>query len=363
MVSAATAMKPDRVPRALVAGDLLAIGSDEAAALRLLNDPRLLEWLGTMQGVSLVGLRSGMRNVSSLVIVFSCPGGNLTIALPTEMMPALTMAAGAGGHTVLSIVPMIAARLLAPMLEKIGRAAKAVGDKRWHAIGVASVRVAAAGLDRLQAPLALWEITRESEFQTQLAVLAIDPGCVVALQDLVDRQSVRRAPASRHWRVPTLIRLGTRRWQVALLDSLEAGDVMLCKENLAAATVDAQLFCGASAGRHWTADVQINQRKVIVMNKIQTHQGSDFDSDSLEPPLSSEIATLEVPVHFEVDNAALSLAELSALQPGYVIELSIPIEEAEIRLVSCGQIIARGRMVVIAGCLGVQIERLGTGSA
>ena len=98
------------------------------------------------------------------------------------------------------------------------------------------------------------------------------------------------------------------------------------------------------------------------MSDMQEQDGAADGAASL-PLLSTGVAELEVPVHFEIESAALSIAQLSSLRPGYVIELAIPVEEAQIRVVTCGQLLGRGRLVVIGDCLGVQIESLVAGSA
>ena len=98
-------------------------------------------------------------------------------------------------------------------------------------------------------------------------------------------------------------------------------------------------------------------------SELDTHDGRFDEAMSSATPLESNVAELEVPVHFEIDSAALSLAQLASLRPGYVINLSLPVDEAEIRLVACGQLVGRGKLVVIGDCLGVQIDHITSGRA
>lgn len=80
--------------------------------------------------------------------------------------------------------------------------------------------------------------------------------------------------------------------------------------------------------------------------------------DTFEPevaPSTSNVAELELPVQLEVDQLALSLSTLSGLQPGQILELSVPVDQADIRLVVYGQTIGTGRLLAVGEHLGVQI--------
>ena len=77
---------------------------------------------------------------------------------------------------------------------------------------------------------------------------------------------------------------------------------------------------------------------------------SGADTDSL--------GDLELPVRFELETVSMPLAELEAVEPGYVIEFAMPVEQARLRLVSCGQVIGYADLVAISGRLGARITRL-----
>ncbi len=350
--------------RSLQHADFARVDVRQAAATRLLHDPRLTQWLATALGVQLVRRNGRLKDDRILCISLAAPGGALHVALPAEAMPVLAVACGNVVQSMLSLLPLIATRLLAPVLQRVGAAADAAVEHVWQPIGITGARLHAVAVHgQLPSPLAMWEWTLAGECRSCAAVLAIDPGCVAALQQLVARLPVRQSAAASSWRVGSLLRIATRRLGAGLLRSLEIGDVVLCLDQLDTDQLHGQLFCGAASGRHLSAEVSISKRKVSLMSELQTHDGkSDSDLDVPGPPLESHVAELEVPVHFEVDNAALSLAQLNALRPGYVIDLSIPVEDAEIRLVACGRVIGRGRLVVIGDCLGVQIEHVAGGA-
>jgi type III secretion protein Q len=351
--------------RQLSVADLPAVGPAHAAALRLIHDPRLGEWLATSFDIALRNVGSVELTGSILAIDFACPGGTIKLGVQADVLPALAIAPGSGMQTLPSIMPLLASRLLAPLLKKLGSAASIQNNSRWDAVGVASVwRRDTSAWRTPRSTLAVWEVTVAHRLQTRIALLSMDPGCVDAIQELIGVGVIRQPRAASAWRVASRLRLSTRSWRIGLLQSLETGDVVLFNEDGAADVMEAKLLCGALVGRHWSGRVQINQRKVTLMSQMEPQEGSaEYDVDTSGPVLSPGVAELEVPVHFEVDNAALSLAQLSALRPGYVIELMIPVDQAEIRLVACGQVIGRGKLVVIGDCLGVQIEQLNHGNA
>ena len=365
MVSADVVMCAPRPVRSLQGKDLRPVAPAQAAALRLIHDPRLGELLATIFGLNLRCLGGATLTGSLMAIDLACPGGTITVGILSEALPALALAPGNSGQSSPSILPLLASRLLAPLFGKVGEAARRQDNLRWEALGVAAVwRRDMSAWRTTRRSLAVWEMTLPHRLQARIALLSIDPGCVTAVNELIQAGGVRQPPAALAWRVGSRLRLATRSWSMQLLRSLERGDVVLFKDDGASGVIDAELLCGALVGRHWSGRVQINQRKVTLMSQMETQEcNAEYDMDISGPVMSADVAELEVPVHFEVDNAALSLAQLSTLRPGYVIELLIPVDQAEIRLVACGQIIARGKLVVIGDCLGVQIEHLANGSA
>ena len=300
-----------------------------------------------------------------LVLDLCCPDGLITVAVASDLLPTLALAVDLQESGGPAIATLVASSLLAPFLQRFGEAIAAAGDARWQAIDVTAVRLLGAGGDvPVSMPLVAWDVTLAGQLHTRIAVLAIDATCTTSLKEMVQEFPVCQHRRMRLWRIVTMLRIATRTWSVLLLRSLEVGDVLLCGNVTAVNAVDARLFCGATSGRHFSCQVRINQQKVTLMSELQEQDGSYEDGEeSLAPGLANTVAELEVPVHFELDSAALSLAALASLRPGYVIELSLPVADAEIRLVACGQVIGRGKLVVIGDCLGVQLEQLETGNA
>jgi type III secretion system YscQ/HrcQ family protein len=347
--------------RSACAADFVNIEPDQAAASRLVCDPRFAEWLGKIFDASFHPAKEIPLRNASLVVGLACPDGLLEIVFPAHLMPALALAISADSKKRPVLAPLIASKSLAFVLERFGEAAKSAGDDRWQSIEVVTLKLfnAKDSVDAI-APLIKWDVSVAKRLHASFSLQSAGPGCIDSLHSLISGLPVRRAKLAKRWRVATMIRLSTKHWTLEILQSLEPGDVLLIKDNGLTNVIEGRLFCGALAGMHWIGTVRINHQKVTLMSDMDEHDGRDDEdeAESLAPPFSSKVAELEVPVHFEIDSTALTLDQLSSLRRGYVIELGIPVKEAEIRLVSCGQIIGRGRLVVVADCIGVQLESL-----
>ncbi len=152
-------------------------------------------------------------------------------------------------------------------------------------------------------------------------------------------------------RVNTRMRIGGRTASAALLQSLRPGDVLLhC--TAAAAVTRGEVLWGIAGGAVLRAPVRLNMQQMI-LEASPTMQHDTFEPEVA--PSTSNVAELELPVQLEVDQLALSLSTLSGLQPGQILELSVPVDQADIRLVVYGQTIGTGRLLAVGEHLGVQI--------
>lgn len=75
-------------------------------------------------------------------------------------------------------------------------------------------------------------------------------------------------------------------------------------------------------------------------------------------PEPADLGEVALPVHVEIDTLSLSIAELAALRPGYVLELPLAARDVPVRLVAYGQAIGGGRLVAVGAHLGVRIDRM-----
>ena len=86
--------------------------------------------------------------------------------------------------------------------------------------------------------------------------------------------------------------------------------------------------------------------------------GNDHEVAIADEAPASPPQDLEVPVRFEVDTVALSLAQLESMAHGYVIELAAPLASAPLRLVACGRVIGTAELVAVGDRLGARITHL-----
>jgi type III secretion protein Q len=166
------------------------------------------------------------------------------------------------------------------------------------------------------------------------------------------------------------IRLRSRRCTPEMLASLQRHDILLgWQPTLPYAPgeplVGATLRIGAPRGRQLCAAVRVDTNTVTLETPVTlaTAQPDDFDplEGASNHPLAESpvpIAAMEMPVHVELFSVNLGIAQVSALQPGYVLDLPLPLDDATVRLVSYGQTLAFGRLVAVGENLGVQIERM-----
>ncbi|WP_429002609.1 type III secretion system cytoplasmic ring protein SctQ [Xanthomonas fragariae] len=155
-------------------------------------------------------------------------------------------------------------------------------------------------------------------------------------------------------RVKTRLRIGKRTASAELLQSLRPGDVLL--HGIASAPVrSGQLLWGMPGGAMLRAPVRLNLRQMILETTPTMHHDTSEHSENDASPSTTDVAALELPVQLEVDQLALTLSVLSGLQPGQILELSVPVDQADIRLVVYGQTIGIGRLLAVGEHLGVQI--------
>jgi type III secretion protein Q len=188
----------------------------------------------------------------------------------------------------------------------------------------------------------------------------------------------RWARADAHQCVDTLndltlccaIRLRSRRCSPDMLASLGRNDILLGwkpSDGYAANLPlrGATLRIGAPRGRQLHAGVRVDSNTVTLETHVTlaTAQPDDFDplegapnDPQAEAPVP--VSAMELPVHVELFSVNLGVAQLSALQPGFVLDLPLPLADSAVRLVSYGQTLAFGKLVAVGDNLGVQIERM-----
>ncbi|WP_256251379.1 type III secretion system cytoplasmic ring protein SctQ, partial [Burkholderia ubonensis] len=146
------------------------------------------------------------------------------------------------------------------------------------------------------------------------------------------------------------------RLPLAVLRSLRPGDVLL---DLAPAALGAaragplHAWWGARRATQWHATVLIEGTTMTMIEIPDTADdldepivagdmpaGSPADSSADAPdddapgaaPEPADLGDVDLPVHVEIDTLSLSIAELAALRPGYVLELPLAARDVPVRL-------------------------------
>ncbi|KVC59867.1 type III secretion protein [Burkholderia ubonensis] len=374
-------LEPDTAaPRGIDAAlPLPACSAFDAALARIVADARLAAWLARFPALS--GWRAATderpRFERPGVLELRWHGATARVAIDLAAFPALDVVAApaldARGDASVSLRTALASALLAPLVAAF----------------------AAAGLDGVTigglraAPPAALDATRcVLSFALDGAPLrcALLDASMPWLDALAARLRGERPPDAAgllaRVRLPGRVRLGSRRLPLAVLRSLRPGDVLL---DLAPAALGAaragplHAWWGARRATQWHATVLIEGTTMTMIDTPDTADdldepivagdlpaGSAADSPADAPdgdapgaaPEPADLGGVDLPVHVEIDTLSLSIAELAALRPGYVLELPLAARDVPVRLVAYGQAIGGGRLVAVGAHLGVRIDRM-----
>jgi type III secretion protein Q len=337
----------------------------------------------------------------SIALPASTATATVQVALDLQAYPALAIAVrperttpGANAHTPASPIAAttsaeialrnaVAGVLLEPLLTQLER------------FGLHSPRV--VGLQRRR----LREAQREARedladpapavalsfmFDTRRFELALsaDPRCYDVLDALLRAGSTAELATpdallpQPELAIPGRLIIGMKRLRVETLNALDTGDVLLravfptFDATLLATSADASpsharpravAAWGTPGLTRLCAAVELDGRSLIIVKEPNMSEELDPASadaglaiDQPEDPI--RIGELELPVQFEIDTVALPLAQLSALGPGYVVELPVSAADAQLRLVAHGQTIGYGELVTVGEHLGIRIIRM-----
>jgi type III secretion protein Q len=158
------------------------------------------------------------------------------------------------------------------------------------------------------------------------------------------------------------LRLAGRSHPLSTLSTLAAGDVLLLGAIVQPGQpVPCVLHYGKGTTMQANTEMDLMEQQVQVTDEPELGPEDEIQATSADAhPLPDTMSDLMLPVSFEIDTAAISLGELASIQPGYVVELAVPLLEATVRLVCHGQTLGTGQLVAIGEQLGVRINRMAT---
>lgn len=387
-----------------------------ARVTRTVCDTRLAEHLRTTLGItewqaSLTSARGFDATYVDPGIVdltlASSDGGaavSLHLALDLHAYPALSIAAWPDSDALSAKPPAdaalrqaVAGVVLEPLLARLGSA------------GFKDIRVADVRRGRLDDTRPLRELTAGTHAAAPMVAPVVALSFVLggrpyqaalraptACYDLLDRLLHTRASAQASSTgsvvavvatatataidldVPGSLILGIKRLPVDTLHALEPGDVLLRATfpsldaalpgtshdpSAPRARLRAVAAWGTPGLTRVCAAVEIDGQSLVIVK--EPNMSEELDPASADAGLAIDdpadpirIGELELPVQFEIDTVALPLAQLSALGPGYVLELPVPAADAQLRLVAHGQTIGYGELVTVGEHLGIRIIRM-----
>ena len=330
MTAAAAHRTPQVPPWAPVASRLPKITPSIARVSRLLCDERFQRWLSAVNDDPLMQVHVGKARAPLLVLDIEANEGRVRVGLESQavtpaMRAALAHADAAMACRVMTLLLDGVLRRFAPVVT----GAQVVSwehSTRAHAgfvLNVAGLRIALCGADERS--------TRH---------LSSFLGHVSA--DLGDWSGLCLGGR---------VRFMVRHWRADFLASLRVGDVVL----LGRAVYEQTLIIGIGQ------TLQVHTQMSTDTPTLHVADEPYMASDAVAPPdaAGQGIEDLQLPVVFEVDTARVSLAELAAMRPGYIVELEAPLSEATIRLVCQGQTVGHGQLIAVGEQLGVRITSMG----
>ncbi|KGV59722.1 type III secretion system cytoplasmic ring protein SctQ [Burkholderia pseudomallei] len=386
---------------------LPACSAFDAALARIVCDARLAAWLARFPGLSDWRASAGERPCFERpgVLELRRGGAAAHVAIDLAAFPALEVVAApaldARGDASLSLRAALAATLLAPLVAAFAAAG-------LDGVTVGALRaVPAAALDAARCMLSF----ALDGAPLRCALLDAQAPWLDALAARLRDERRRDASSGlARVRLPGRVRLGTRALPLAVLRSLRPGDVLLDMVPAALGAARAgplRAWWGARRAAQWHATVLIEGTTMtmtempdtaddldepIVAGDLPADSLADFPADRAgdlpahsaahsspgslaglqaglqadAPPRDARYAAPEpadlgevaLPVHVEIDTLSLSIAELAALRPGYVLELPLAARDVPVRLVAYGQAIGGGRLVAVGAHLGVRIDRM-----
>ena len=329
-MTAAAAHRTPEVPWAPIAHRLPKVTGNVARVSRLVCDERFQRWLSAVTDDPSMQVQAGKSGVPLLVLDIEANEGRVRIGLePPAVGPAMRAALAVGD------APM-GCRVLTMLLEPVLR--------RFQPVITGARVVSWEHSDRAHTGFVL------SVAGLRLALCGADARGTSHLSSFLGHVSADLSD----WSALCLkgrVRFMVRHWRAAFLASLRVGDVVL----LGRAVYEQTLIIGI--GQTLQVHTQMSTDTPTLHVADEPYMGSD----AVEPPdaAGQGIEDLQLPVIFEVDTARISLAELAAMRPGYIVELEAPLSEATIRLVCQGQTVGHGQLIAVGEQLGVRITSMG----
>jgi type III secretion protein Q len=126
---------------------------------------------------------------------------------------------------------------------------------------------------------------------------------------------------------------------------------------------DIQALWGTPGAPGISVPVRVGVKTMTLIGEpTMTDVETDVQSDYLDDPTTLDANALSLPIRFEIDTVPMPVSQLTALRPGYVVELTVPLADSRIRLSAHGQTLGFGELVTVGDQLGVRILEMSHGN-
>ncbi len=318
-----------------------------AAASRLLHDRRLAPlWRQlALAGELTLHPVAAPGRTRLFTLTLECDAGGFAVAVASADDAAMTIAAGADLGDPL--------RALAAMA-LFGETARRLGELALP--GVQALALAPLSLE--DSPAAGWCALRRGGLELARVAVQQLPRAVHERLRVAARPAAGRSAWRAPLRLPAHAAIASRALSVSLLRSLAPGDVLLLPVSSLEGAAG-RLRLGTLDGLALVAPGVIEGDAFRISGApCMMDDDPTFAVDAGAGVEPDSLGELELPVRFELETVSVSLADLEAIQPGYVIELAMPVAQASLRLVSCGHVIGHADLVSVSGRLGARITKL-----
>jgi type III secretion protein Q len=334
----------------------------EARLARVLADDRLQALLARTFGIEAWTVSPPARFEAATPGVIELRSGEQTVQLGIDLSnwPALASAAkGARGTSAVEAELHVAVASI--LLEPLRRA--------LETLGMSGVQVAALHTNHCALDGRFHSVSfHVGERGAKLGLVHVDEGWLEPLEELIFDQCVPYPPRVSQLAVPGRIEIGARTLNIATLESLRPGDIVLHAIRHAPDTVfgttpelpSVPIVWGNHGMRQLCCTASIADHLLTLKGTPYMSRSPDIDDISPAQPNETPVSVgeLDLPVKIEIDTVSLPVAQLSALRAGYVLELPVSVRDAQVRLVSYGQTVAQGELVAVGDHIGVRILRM-----
>jgi type III secretion protein Q len=304
-----------------------------------------LQILGTKINTEIASIAS-KKLINRLKII--CDAGFIELTIETKNHPALELvyANDLGEH----LRKLAAEALCSPIFQRLE--VWGISNAYIDSIDVGP----SAGVDVAALP---WYIaTTVSGQPLSFVISEISDGLYDFIRQKISLVEIKKN-AYRALALNGRLALSIKTMRLAALRTLSVGDVVLTDMDADInEKIDTTIYWGMQDCRRLAASCQVMGNCLTLTGEPSMVSAIETDADEAVNLSSDKLSDFEISVRFEIESVAIPLSDLESIKPGYVIELTSPVDRAAIRLIAAGQIVGHAELVAVGNRLGARITRM-----